>query len=68
MRSRGIFTKEEVAMMNLEIVTIEDSTEMYEYKNLSTVLNDGQVKGFMHKNDEEADIEIPLPDCESEQR
>lgn len=55
-------------MMNLEIVTIEDSTEMYEYKNLSTVLNDGQVKGFMHKNDEETDIEIPLPDCESEQR
>lgn len=50
--------------MNLEIVTIEDSTEMYEYKNLSTILNDGRVVGFIHKDE----IEIALEDWESQQR
>lgn len=50
--------------MDLELVTIEDSLEMYNYKNQSTILNDGRVVGFIHKDE----IEIALDDWESQQR
>lgn len=54
--------------MNTRIITLQDCTEMYKYKDMSAVIHDGQVLCFIHKNEDEEDIEIPLPDWESEQR
>ena len=35
--------------MNLSIVTIEDCIDMYEKKDATTIINDGQVIGFEAK-------------------
>lgn len=51
--------------MDLRIVTIIDCMEMYEYKDMSVVLHDGQVCGFIQKD--ETENEISLPDYKSEQ-
>lgn len=37
--------------MNLEKVTIEDATEMYEKKNMVAVIKSGKVVGFEEENE-----------------
>lgn len=39
--------------MNSEVITIQDCLDMYEKKCQTTVINDGQVVGFISEKDNE---------------
>lgn len=41
--------------MNLQIVTIQDCIDMYQFKGQSTIINDGEVVGF---EQEKKDIDL----------
>lgn len=46
--------KQEADDMDLSIVTVQDCMEMYQYRDMAVILNDGLVLGFKGKECDKA--------------